>query len=83
MSLHNSMRKPHRHNTLDPVQVVNPEKEPIIGIVISKLHKVTKNGKPDEPYYIISGYGPAVWEGDLIAVSEEDYMIFLAKGGVK
>lgn len=41
--------------------------------VIGRFGKVPKAGnKSDSPYYLVAGYGPAIWEGRLVEVSDDE-----------
>lgn len=71
--------KPHKHKILTPVKYVTGNTM-YFGIIISaSILKLSKRGKRDEPYYLISGYGDPIWEGDLKRMDEEEYNILLAQ----
>jgi len=41
--------------------------------VIGRFEKIPKDGKKsDSPYYIVANYGPCIWEGRLVAISDTE-----------
>lgn len=71
--------KPHKHKILTPVKFVTDGKM-YFGIIISaSILKLSRRGKKDEPYYLISGYGDPIWEGDLRTIDEDEYNILIAQ----
>lgn len=66
-------RKKHKYNSpLQPVKVdINGTF--IYGIIISKFHKLPKGANIEEPYYLVSGIGNAIWEDKISPISDADY----------
>jgi len=69
-----NLKKPHYYKSLTPVKTIIDNKEHC-GIIIGKVHKLPINGKKEEPYYIITGIGPAVWEKHLTQITEEELQL--------
>lgn len=50
--------------------------------IIGRFGKVPKNAeKPDSPYYLVAGYGPAIWENHLEPLTKDEEKKFMK--GVK
>jgi len=72
-------RKPHQYtDLLQPVKVLLNDSMQM-GLIISRVHKLPKQASIEEPYYLVTGIGQPIWEGNIVPISEEEYQ--LAQGG--
>lgn len=70
-------KRKHIYPLLTEVAFLTPNGEVKEGNVLSRLHKLPKSGNPqkEEPYYIISGYGPAVYENEIVTVEHKNELL--------
>lgn len=59
------------------VAFLTPENKIHTGEIISRYYKLPKSGNPskEEPYYVITGFGPAVWENNIVPVEHKDHLL--------
>ena len=69
-----NLKKPHYYKSLTPVKTIIDNQEHT-GLIIGRLHKLPIKGKKEEPYYIVTGIGPAIWENHLTPITEEEYQL--------
>ena len=73
----------HKHKLLQAVRY-NLAGTFIYGLIISNsIWKLDRKNQKDEPYYLITGYGPAIWENHLEPISDEEYQLETTKLLVK
>jgi hypothetical protein len=78
---HNLNRKQHKYTRpFQPVKAL-VEETFVYGIIISKFHKIPKQAKTEEPFYLITGHGIPIWEGHITPITEQEYSQ-IQEGGI-
>lgn len=70
-------KRKHIYPLFMEVAFVTPNDEVIEGEILSRFHKLPKSGiqEKEEPYYIISNYGPAVYENEIVPLSHKNELL--------
>lgn len=65
-------KRKHLYPLFTEVAFITPEGIIHTGTIISRCYKLPKSGNPskEEPYYIITEYGPAVWENEIYPIDQ-------------
>jgi len=75
------LRKPHAYTKRYQAVKCTINNEILYGPIISRIHKLPKTSTIEEPYYLVTGIGAAVWEGHLKPISDSEYTQ-ATKGGL-
>jgi hypothetical protein len=70
-------KRKHIYPLFTEVAFLTPNGEVMEGEILSRLHKLPKSGnsQKEEPYYIISNYGPAVYENDIVPMAHKNELL--------
>ena len=70
-------KRKHIYPLFTEVAFLTPSGEVKEGLIISRRHKLplTTGATIEDPYYIITGYGPAVYENDIVPLEHKNQLL--------